>query len=222
MLTSTSIWLSNHGHDQYRRRVFLSPIWLSNHDGHHQYRRRECSFIILIVVLVVIFVVIIVVVLTSLVTLVVILVAVIVVIVVLVVVVVKVLVKMLDIVRVIVLIFSLWIYKLFRYLFFVLNHSRSWKASHKKKASDKMCSICILKRQGTCLTVIHVLLRKRRRNRPHKNKAKDICLVFVWAISAPFTQYYMQTKRGKCHCLLNVQIVQTVSLACFLCEVFQL
>ena len=36
---------------------------------------------------------------------------------------------------------------------------------------------------GIYLTLMHVLLRKARRNRPHKNKANLICLGFVWTVS---------------------------------------
>ena len=70
-------------------------------------------------------------------------------------------------------------FSVYTYIYGLKFRVYNWKAPHKKQASDKMCSICTLKRQKYLPFLKHVILRKARRNRPHKNKANVICLVFV-------------------------------------------
>ena len=71
-----------------------------------------------------------------------------------------------------------------------------WKASHKKEASDTVCTIYTLKRQCTYPVLFACIIALSARNRSHKNK-------------------------NNLH-MCNVQIEHILSLAFFLCGAFQL
>ena len=53
---------------------------------------------------------------------------------------------------------------------FIIYTGYNWKAPHKSKASDKMCTIYTLKG--------HALLREARRDNPQNSKANDIRLIY--------------------------------------------